>query len=122
MGAWGGISTLGLGSSLLWTEGRKRGVSVAQIVDWVCVKTATHAGLDDRKGRLKVGYDADLVIWDPEAEFKVTKEQLNFKNKLTPYEELTLTGRVQQTFLRGQLVYDLGAGGFANGRPDGHLL
>ena len=71
MGAWGGISTLGLGLSLLWTEGRKRGVSVWQIVDWVCVKTAKHAGLEDRKGQLKVGYDADIVIWDPEAEFMV---------------------------------------------------
>ncbi|GJE98342.1 allantoinase [Phanerochaete sordida] len=122
MGAWGGISTLGLGLSLLWTEGRKRGVSIPQIVDWVCANTAKHAGLDGRKGQVAVGYDADLVIWDPEAEFKVTKEQLNFKNKLTPYEGLTLTGRVQQTFLRGRPVYDLAAGGFVDHKPVGQLL
>lgn len=50
MGAWGWISTLGLGLSLLWTEARKRGFSVGRIVEWVCVKTAKHVGLDDRKG------------------------------------------------------------------------
>lgn len=71
MGAWGGISTLGLGLSLLWSEGRKRGVTIAQIIDWTSVKTAKHAGLSHIKGQLKVGYDADLIIWNPEAEFKV---------------------------------------------------
>lgn len=71
MNAWGGISTLGLGLSLLWTEGSKRGVSISQIIKWTSVKTAEHAGLSHSKGQLKVGYDADLVIWDSEAEYKV---------------------------------------------------
>ncbi|OCH94586.1 allantoinase [Obba rivulosa] len=122
MSAWGGISTLGLGLSLLYTEGSKRGVSIRQIVDWVCKKTAEHAGLAHRKGQLKVGYDADLIIWDSKAEFKVTKESLNFKNKLTPYEGLTLRGRVRKTFLRGNLIYDADAGGFASRTPGGMLL
>lgn len=71
MNAWGGISTLGLGLSLLWTEGTKRGISISQIIQWTSVKTAEHAGLSHAKGHLKVGYDADLMIWDPEAEYKV---------------------------------------------------
>ena len=70
MNAWGGISTLGLGLSLLWTEGTKRGISISQIIQWTSVKTAEHAGLSHAKGHLKVGYDADLMIWDPEAEYK----------------------------------------------------
>ena len=40
MGAWGGISTLGLGLSVLWTEARKRGFGIDRVVDWLCVKTA----------------------------------------------------------------------------------
>ena len=71
MGAWGGISTLGLGLSVLWTEASKRNVSIGRIVEWMSVRTARHAGLDGRKGKLGVGFDADLVIWDPDAEVKV---------------------------------------------------
>ncbi|KAI0646715.1 allantoinase [Trametes meyenii] len=122
MAAWGGISTLGLGLSLLWTEARKRGVGIERIVNWLCVRPAEHAGLADRKGQVKVGYDADLVVWDPDAQTKVTKELLNFKNKLTPYEGLTLDGRVEKTFLRGKLVYDGAQGGFAGLEPIGNLL
>ncbi|KAH9830125.1 allantoinase [Rhodofomes roseus] len=122
MKAWGGVSTLGLGLSLLWTEGRKRGVGIGRIVEWCAGKTARHAGLDMRKGTLKKEYDADLVVWDPEAEFTVTKESLNFKNKLTPYEGLTLQGRVEKTYLRGQLVYDRRAGEFEGLQPVGQLL
>ncbi|KAJ7647310.1 allantoinase [Roridomyces roridus] len=118
MGAWGGISTLGLGLSLLWTEGSKRGVPVARILEWTSAKTAEHAGLGDVKGQFKVGYDGDFVIWDPDAEFTVTKELLQFKNKLSPYEGMTLRGRVSSTWVRGTRVYDSeeGFGATASGR------
>ena len=144
MSAWGGISTLGLGLSLLWTEGRKRGVNIDKIVDWLSVKTAKHAGLSDRKGQLKVGYDADLIVWDPDAQttvggcaqcngftyirplmaitFQVTKESLNFKNKLTPYEGLTLSGVVQKTYVRAQLAYGGPERGFVDLEPIGAQL
>ncbi|TFK46625.1 allantoinase [Heliocybe sulcata] len=121
LGAWGGVSTLGLGLSALWTEGRKRGVSAAQVVRWMSKRTAAHAGLADRKGAIRVGHDADLVIWDPEAEFTVTKESLNFKNKMSPYEGMKMTGRVERTYLRGQLVYDYRAK-FEGVEPAGVLL
>lgn len=68
MKAWGGISTLGFGLNLLWTEGRKRGVGIGQICKWTCERTAKLASLDDRKGGIKQGLDADIVIWDSEAE------------------------------------------------------
>ncbi|KAF5354785.1 hypothetical protein D9756_005299 [Leucocoprinus leucothites] len=110
MKAWGGISTLGLGLSLLWTEGQKRGVSLGKILDWTSRRTAAHVGIDTRKGQLKVGHDGDFVLWDSEAEFEVTKEGLNFKNKLTPYVGQRLRGVVEQTYVRGKLVYDRGGG------------
>ncbi|KAF7973319.1 hypothetical protein HWV62_15565 [Athelia sp. TMB] len=112
MNAWGGISTLGLGLSLLWTEGKKRGITINQIVTWTSVKTAEHAGLAHKKGRLAVGHDADLIIWDPEASYKVTKDMMHFKNKMSPYEEMTLSGQVERTYLRGHLAYNRLAGGF----------
>lgn len=121
--AWGGISSLGLGLSLLWTEGRKRGISLGQIIYWMSVKTAELVGLSGTKGQLKVGHDGDLVIWDPEAEFKVSKEHLHFKNKLTPYEGMTLRGLVNKTFVRGRLAYDSALqDGFTGLQPSGELL
>jgi allantoinase len=71
MGAWGGISTLGFGLSLLWTEARKRNVPIGTILRWVSENTASHAGLGDTKGKIAVGFDADLVIWDPDAQYTV---------------------------------------------------
>ncbi|KAI6166122.1 hypothetical protein EDD17DRAFT_1550877 [Pisolithus thermaeus] len=122
MGAWGGISGLGLGLSLLWTEGRRRGITINQIISWVSQKTAEHAGLSETKGSIAVGHDADLVIWDPEAEFKVSTESLHFKNKLSAFEGMTLHGVVLQTFLRGSLVYDGVKGNFDARGPRGILL
>jgi allantoinase len=71
MAAWGGISTLGLGLSVLWTEGRKRGLGIGRIMELTALNTAKHAGLDGRKGSLAVGKDADIVLWDPEATLEV---------------------------------------------------
>jgi allantoinase len=71
MKAWSGISTLGLGLSLLWTEGQKRGIPLGKILDWTSHRTAEHAGISSRKGQLKIGHDGDIVLWDSEAEFEV---------------------------------------------------
>ncbi|KAG6831746.1 hypothetical protein H0H92_007898 [Tricholoma furcatifolium] len=120
MSAWGGISTLGLGLSLLWTEGQRRGVTVAEIVAWTSTKTAEHAGLSHLKGELKVGLDGDFIIWDPEAEYTVTTDSLKFKNKISPYVGMTLRGRVEKTYLRGNLVYDMTA--YAELPPVGQVL
>ena len=76
MKAWGGISTLGLGLSLLWTEARARGFGIGRVVEWVCVNTAKHAGLAHRKGKLAVGLDADIVLWDPDAQVQVRHRPL----------------------------------------------
>ncbi|KAI0275320.1 allantoinase [Gloeopeniophorella convolvens] len=132
MGAWGGISTLGIGLSLLWTEGRKRGVPIGTILQWTSQKTANHAGLGERKGRIANGYDADFVIWDPDAKFtaihidltssQVTKESLQFKNKLSPYEGLILFGCVEKTILRGSTIYEGASSEFTGLEPAGILL
>ncbi|KAI0322180.1 allantoinase [Amylostereum chailletii] len=121
MGAWGGISTLGLGLSLLWTEGKKRGVEIGKLLEWTSTNTAEHATLNASKGRIAVGYDADFVVWDPEGQYTVTKESLNFKNKLTPYEGLTLNGRTEKTILRGRTIFER-VSGFSSAGPMGTLL
>lgn len=103
--AWGGIASLQLGLPAIWTEAARRGASVEQLARWLSSGPARLAGLARRKGRLAAGFDADLVIWDPDAEFAVEPERLLFRHKVSPYLGQRLRGRVDQTLLRGELVY-----------------
>lgn len=106
--AWGGIASLQLALPALWTAGRSRGVRIEQIASWLCERPAILAGLENRKGKIAPGYDADLVVWDPERSFIVNAEGLYHKHKLTPYINETLYGVVEQTYLRGVKVFDEG--------------
>ncbi len=107
--AWGGISSLQLSLRVAWTEADRRGYDLPQIVRWMCEGPARLAGLAHRKGRLAEGYDADLVIFDPDAEATVEAVQLFHRHTLTPYEGSRLRGRVVATYVRGILVFDDGA-------------
>jgi allantoinase len=106
MEAWGGISTLQFGLPVLWTQAGKRGFSLSDISRWTSAAPARLAGLDKQKGSLAPGFDADIVIWHPEKEFRVRREHIHFKNKLTPYEGMDLRGVVESTYVRGIKVFD----------------
>ena len=106
MAAWGGIAGLQLGLSALWTGASARGHDVATMARWHTEATADLVGLGGRKGRLRVGYDADIVVWDDAAEFTVQSADIRHRHKLTPYQGRTLKGRVHQTYVGGKLAYD----------------
>ena len=107
MRAWGGISSLELSLSIVWTEAQQRGVSIPRVAHWLSEAPAQLAGLK-RKGTIAVGRDADFVVWDPDAEFCVDPASLHHRHKFTPYAGQKLRGVVQATFLRGQRIYDGG--------------
>jgi len=107
--AWGGIASLSLGLSAIWTEARARGASLPQLATWMSRAPARFAGLSRKKGCVARGYDADLVVWSPEETFEVAPETLFFRHKVSPYLGRTLTGRVARTLLRGQVVFADGA-------------
>ncbi|MBC8028680.1 MAG: allantoinase AllB [Pyrinomonadaceae bacterium] len=117
--AWGGISSLQLRLPIVWTEALRRGFSIQDLARWLCSAPAGLVGLSDRKGFIKVGYDADLVIWNPEKQFTVHGDALHHRHKLTPYDGLVLNGVVEKTFLRGRKIYD---GGEFIDEPQGLLL
>ncbi|HKP47746.1 MAG TPA: allantoinase AllB [Pyrinomonadaceae bacterium] len=108
LAAWGGISSLQLRLPIMWTEAKRRGHSLIDLSRWLSAAPAELVNLNRRKGTFAVGHDADIVIWNPEKEFEVSGEALHHRHKLTPYEGRTLTGVVEQTFLRGQKIYDDG--------------
>jgi allantoinase len=110
LGAWGGISGLQFGLSVLWTLGRDRGHDAARLFDWNARGPARLAGLGDRKGRLARGFDADIVIWDDSATFTIEPAVIRHRHKVTPYAGRTFAGEVQQTWVRGRLAYDRTAG------------
>ena len=108
MKAWGGISSLQLRLPVMWTEASVRGFEVNQIAEWLCRAPARQVGLAQRKGSITIGCDADLVIWSPDREFRVSPSLIHHRHKLTPYAGEVLRGVVEKTFLRGQIVYDGG--------------
>ncbi|MEJ7624771.1 MAG: allantoinase AllB [Pyrinomonadaceae bacterium] len=115
--AWGGIAALQFSLPVMWTQIEKRGFGLRHLTQWMSVAPARLAELDKRKGRLEIGYDADIVVWSPEKEFKVVPEIIHFKNKVTPYAGMNLRGVVEATYLRGAKVYEQGSfAAKANGR------
>ena len=106
MKAWGGISSLQLRLPLMWTEAIARGCTINQLAKWLCTAPARLVGLQARKGTIAAGCDADLVIWNPNRDFRVMPEMIHHRHKVTPYARELLRGVVEKTFLRGQIVYD----------------
>ncbi|WP_258804207.1 allantoinase AllB [Pseudarthrobacter sp. NS4] len=101
--AWGGVSSLQLGLSLIWSEARHRGIPLEQVVSWMAEKPAGLARLTN-KGQLALGYDADFAVFAPDEAFVVDVSKLKHKNPITPYDGRTLSGVVRKTFLRGAVV------------------
>lgn len=104
--AWGGIASLQLGLPAVWTEARRRGADLPALFRWMSAAPARFAGLSGKKGQIAPGFDADLLVLDPDAELLVTPEQLFFRHKVSPYLGRRLLGRVHSTLLRGTCVYD----------------
>jgi allantoinase len=107
--AWGGIASLSVALPVMWTEAHTRGFGLTDIAQWMAEGPAGLAGCDKRKGRIAPGYDADLVVFDPDAEFTVGKDGLHQRHALSPYLGEKLRGLVKRTYLRGQPVFCDGA-------------
>ena len=115
MAAWGGIASLELSLAAVWTAARARGFTPEHLARWMSAAPARLAGLADRKGAIAPGMDADLVVWDPNAEWHVDPARLRQRHAVTPYAGRALTGRVLATYLRGEKVWDGSAVGPAAG-------
>ena len=103
--AWGGISSLQFGLSLIWTEARERGYAIEKIIDWMATRPARFAGLGERKGQIAVGYDADFCVFDDRAQYVIQADMIKYRHKVTPYEGRQVSGIVRRTFVRGHEVF-----------------
>lgn len=104
----GGVPGIEMRFSAIYSQGVRSGLlSANQWVNLCCTEPARIAGLE-KKGHIAPGYDADLVIFDPDAEFNISSATLHETAGWTPYEGLQLHGRPQTTIVRGQKVVDKG--------------
>jgi allantoinase len=131
--AWGGISSVGLGLPILWTElSRRKGLTpspddvntrnaLQDVVRLCCANTAAQVGLETRKGDLRPGFDADICVFDDSAEWTVEPSTMLFRNKCSPYQGRTLRGMVRETWLRGERIFSR-EDNFGSKLPSGKLL
>jgi allantoinase len=105
MTAWGGIASLQFALQALWTEASERGFTLSDLARWTSERPAALAGLGHRKGRLAPGYDADLVIFDPDAAWVFNREDVRHRHRLSPYLGEPARGVVRATYLRGRRVH-----------------
>lgn len=101
--AWGGISSLQLGLSAVWTEARQRGYTLVDVARWMAERPARIARLQ-RKGQIERGYHADFAVFAPDDAFVVDPNRLYHRNRITPYAQRPLAGVVRSTWLRGHRI------------------
>jgi allantoinase len=105
--AWGGIASLQLGLPNIWTEARRRGFALADVVRWMSGGPAAFIG---QPRRIAAGARADLVAFAPDADLTVSADLLLHRHKLTPYLGRRVSGEVRDTWLRGERVGEVARG------------
>ncbi len=98
--AWGGIASLQLGLPAVWSEARKRGHALTDVVRWMAERPARQAALA-QKGQIALGFDADFCVFAPDDAFVVDVAELQHKNPVSAYGGRALAGAVRSTWLGG---------------------
>lgn len=107
--------------AILWTYGVNTGrISRQKLVDLYATTPAKNIGLDYRKGHIGVGYDADIVIYDPAHNSVITNETSLHGVDFNIYEGMKKEGKIDKVFLRGKLVVENGM--FIGQKGDGKFI
>lgn len=108
--AWGGISGLQNNVDILFDEGvQKRGMTLEKFAEVIASNPAKRFDLD-HKGSISLGKDADFVFIKPDSPYTLEAEDLEYRNKISPYIGREIGCQVARTILRGQTIYDLDHG------------
>lgn len=124
--AWGGISGLQVGLSAVWTEARRRAISLETLLPLFTTGPARVAGLTDA-GEIRVGAPAHFTVFGPDDVLRIDARALMHRNPISAYDGRSLRGRVRRTWLRGRQIFDVTEGGAGEsprfrGLPAGRLL
>lgn len=104
--AWGGISGIQNGVDIFFDEAvNKRGMSLEQFANIIATEPCRRFGIDGEKGSLSIGKDADIVLIDPKAAYTLEAEDLEYRNKISPYIGREIGASIVSTYVRGHQVY-----------------
>ena len=102
--AWGGIAGIQFLLSASWSA-LKESMSLEKFIPLLTDHPAKFIGMNKRKGKIAIGYDADLTVWDPDENTIIKEENILFKHKISPYIGAMLYGTIQQTIVNGEFVF-----------------
>lgn len=105
--AWGGVSGLQFGLSLLWSEARERQFPLEKLLNAMAATPAKLAGLGS-KGEIAIGKAADFCIFAPDEQYEIKADMIHHRHKVTPYEGRIVYGVVKQTILAGKVIFSNG--------------
>jgi len=84
----------------------KKRLTLARFIEVTSSGAAKRFGIYPRKGAIQIGSDADFVLIDPSAIWTIKGEDLHSKAKWTPFDGLSINGKILKTILRGKMVFD----------------
>ena len=105
---WGGISGLQTGMQVMYEYGVRQGKISLNTFAAIMSENAASIFRLPGKGRIEIGQDADLIVFDPEKSWKITPDSLYYLNKISAYCGLEGKGMTEKTIVRGNIVYDNG--------------
>jgi allantoinase len=109
--AWGGISGIQTTMQVLYDGAVvRRHLAPELLARCLSREPARLFGLYGRKGAIEVGFDADIVVFDPERQWEITPDSLFYLNKISAFVGLKGKGRPVMTFVRGELAFRDGSG------------
>lgn len=92
---------------LLYSEGvHKNRITIQQLAKLLSENPAKRFGLGHRKGKIQVGYDADFIIIDPNITWEIDESKMHTSSEWSPYNSKEVNGKILNTFVRGQEVYN----------------
>jgi len=91
----------------LLTESKKYNIGIEKIVEKISHNPAIVFNIKKR-GFIKEGYYADIVLIDTNKDYNVSKDSLLYKCNWSPFEGRTFDSSIFMTFVNGQIVYDKG--------------
>ena len=102
--AWGGIAGLQFLLPSSWTA-LKENMSLEKFIPLLTEHPAKFIKADRRKGKIAVGYEADLLVWNPHEKRRIIQEDILFRHKISPYIGEELFGTIEQVIVNGSFAY-----------------